>query len=87
MSKDVAKGSVRVVRSIGPHLSEAKILEDEMSNPIQPGDLAYTPLWRPGKVVKYALDYGLDIDGDGLSDLDQIINIIQSSGAGSRRLY
>ncbi|MGI6401793.1 MAG: hypothetical protein ACOX0A_06765 [Thermoguttaceae bacterium] len=81
MSKDVAKGSVRVVRSIGPHLSEAKILEDEMSNPIQPGDLAYTPLWRPGKVVKYALDYGLDIDGDGLSDLDQIINIIQSSGA------
>ncbi|MBR0226661.1 MAG: hypothetical protein IJL92_11460 [Thermoguttaceae bacterium] len=81
MDKEIAKGSVQVVRSLGEHLCEAKILEDEMSNPIQAGDLAYTPLWRPGKVIKYALDYGLDLDGDGLSDLDQIINIIQSSGA------
>jgi len=81
MDKDVPKGSVQVVRSLGDHLCEAKILEDEMSNPIMAGDLAYTPLWRPGKVIKYALDYGLDMDGDNLSDLDQIINIIQSSGA------
>ena len=81
MDKEVPKGSVQVVRSLGEHLCEAKILEDEMSNPISAGDLAYTPLWRPGKVIKYALDYGLDIDGDSLSDLDQIINIIQSSGA------
>lgn len=81
MDKEVPKGSVQVVRSLGEHLCEAKILEDEMSNPISAGDLAYTPLWRPGKVIKYALDYGLDMDGDNLSDLDQIINIIQSSGA------
>lgn len=81
MGTEVAKGSVQVVRSIGDHLCEAKILEDEMSNPIMPGDLVYTPLWRPGKKVKYALDYKLDIDGDGLSDLDQIMSIIQSSGA------
>ena len=81
MDKDVPKGSVQVVRCLGEHLCEAKILEDEMSNPISKGDLAYTPLWRPGKVIKYALDYGLDIDGDNLSDLDQIMNIIQSSGA------
>lgn len=81
MDDEVVKGSVQIVRCLGDHLCEAKILEDEMSNPIQVGDLAYTPLWRPGNVIKYALDYGLDIDGDGRSDLDQLINIIQSSGA------
>ncbi len=76
-----SKGSVQVVRAIGEHVCEAKILEDEMSNPIQQGDLVYTPLWRPGDVVRYALDYHLDINKDGLSDLDEIINLIQSSGA------
>ena len=75
------KGSVQVVRCIGDHLCEAKILEDEMSNPVQKGDLAYTPLWRPGKTIRYALAYNLDIDGDGVEDLDELINIIQSAGA------
>ena len=81
METEKVKGSVQVVRCIGDHLCEAKILEDEMSNPVQKGDLAYTPLWRPGKTIRYALAYNLDIDGDGLEDLDELINIIQSAGA------
>ena len=81
MTTDKAKGSVQVVRTLGDHLCEAKILEDEMSNPIQSGDLVYTPLWRPGKVIRYALDYKLDVDGDGFSDVSQLVNLIQSSGA------
>ena len=81
MTTDRAKGSVQVVRAINDRLCEAKILEDEMSNPIQSGDLVYTPLWRPGKVIRYALDYKLDVDGDGFSDVSQLVNLIQSSGA------
>lgn len=81
MNDSTAKGSVQVVRTIGEHLCEAKILEDEMSNPVKQGDLVYTPLWRPGEVVKYALDYRLDINGDGFSDLNELITLIRSSGA------
>ena len=81
VSKDRAKGSVQVVRTLGEHICVAKILEDEMSNPVMEGDLVYTPLWRPGKVIRYALDYRLDIDGDGLSDLDKIMGLLNSSGA------
>ncbi len=75
-----AKGSVQVVAALGPHECEARILEDEMSSPIMAGDLVYTPLWRPGETVRYALDYNLDINGDGRSDLDEIISLIQLAG-------
>lgn len=75
-----AKGSVQVVAALGPHECEARILEDEMSAPIMPGDLVYTPLWRPGETVRYALDYNLDINDDGRSDLDEIIGLIQLAG-------
>ena len=75
-----AKGSVQVVAAIGPHECEARILEDEMSSPIMPGDLVYTPLWRPGESIRYALDYNLDINGDDRSDLDEIIALIQLAG-------
>ncbi len=81
MQGAVAKGSVQVVRAIGEHVCEAKILEDQMSNPVQSGDLAYTPLWRPGEVIRYALDFHLDIDGDGRSDLAKLMMLIRSSGA------
>lgn len=81
MNDAVPKGSVQVVRSIGEHLCEAKILEDQMSNPVQQGDLVYTPLWRPGEVIRYALDFHLDIDGDGRSDLAKLMMLIRSSGA------
>lgn len=81
MNEEASKGSVQVVRNIGDHMCEAKILEDQMSNPVKEGDLVYTPLWRPGEVIKYALDYHLDINGDGFSDLNELITLIQSSGA------
>ncbi|MBQ4079528.1 MAG: hypothetical protein II596_02485 [Thermoguttaceae bacterium] len=75
-----AKAKVQVTRTLEEHVCEAKILEDDQNNPIQPGDLVFTPLWRPGEVYKYALDYRLDINGDGVSDLGEIYNMIQITG-------
>ncbi|MBQ6828969.1 MAG: hypothetical protein IJO46_13240 [Thermoguttaceae bacterium] len=74
------KGSVQVVKALGPHECEARILEDEIASPIMSGDLVYTPLWRPGETVRYALDFNLDVNGDGRSDLDEIIGLIQAAG-------
>ncbi len=81
MTDATAKGSVQVVRAIGDHVCEAKILEDEMSNPVREGDLVYTPLWRPGEVMRFALGFRLDKNKDGRSDLDEITTIIRSAGA------
>lgn len=75
-----AKASVQVTHSLEDHVCEAKILEDDPNNPIEPGDVVFTPLWQVGAVNKYALDYRLDIDGDGVSDLGEIYNAITIAG-------
>jgi len=75
------KGSIEVVRILDDHISEARIITDKMEDPVMPGDLVYTPLWSVGDTPMYALTYNLDINGDGISDLDTIINLIESSGS------
>ncbi len=75
-----AKASVQVTHSLEEHVCEAKIIEDDQNNPIEPGDIVFTPLWRPGDVNKYALDYRLDINEDGVSDLGELCNMIAISG-------
>lgn len=75
------KGSVEITRILGEHESEGRILTDEMNDPFIPGDLLYTPLWKTGDKIQVALDYFLDIDKDGQSDLDQLVNMVQTTGA------
>lgn len=75
-----AKASVQVTHSIEENVCHARILSDDPNNPIEPGDFVFTPLWRPGDIFRYALDYRLDINGDGVSDLGEIYNIIEISG-------
>ena len=76
-----SKGSIEVIRLLGEHEAEGRILSDEMLNPVLPGDLIFTPLWKQGDTIKFALDYFLDIDKDGKSDLDTLVNLIRSSGS------
>ena len=75
-----AKASVQVVQTLEEHVCQARIISDDNNNPIEPGDVVFTPLWRPGDIYRYALDYRLDINGDGVSDLGEIYNAIQISG-------
>ncbi len=75
-----SKGRVQVVRSLDAHTCEAKILEDDSTTPIQPGDLIYTSFWKPGEFENYALSCRLDVNGDNLSDLNELINLIESNG-------
>jgi hypothetical protein len=62
------KGKVEVTRIIDAHLSEAKIIEEDIYRPMAPGDLVYTPLWSPGRAEKFAVVGAIDLDGDGESD-------------------
>ena len=76
-----AKGTIEITRILGDHESEAKIIEDEMTSPIMTGDMIFTPLWKVGESVQFALGYDLDIDGDGKSDLNTIMDLINANGA------
>ena len=76
-----SKGSIEVTRVLREHLAEARIIADESSNPIMPGDLIFSPAWEPGQRVHFALAGLMDVDGDGRSDVDLVRNLIRSSGA------
>ncbi|GAB6165201.1 hypothetical protein JCM19992_12010 [Thermostilla marina] len=75
-----SKGSIEVIEIRGPHLAEARIIDDVISDPILPGDKVDTLIWAPGEHRRFALLNYIDIDGDGRYDQDELINIIRSNG-------
>jgi hypothetical protein len=75
-----AKGRLEVIRLLEPHLAECRILEDEIRNPILPGDKVFTPAWSPGQQLHFALNGTLDVDGDGTADNDEVRAIITVNG-------
>lgn len=81
VGREAPKGTVEVVRILGEHLCEARVVEDEVASPIMAGDLVYTPLWRAGQQVLFALTYNMDIDGDGKSDVETLKNLIEATGS------
>lgn len=80
VSKAGSKGKIEVTEILGDHLAEARIIEDSPSNPIIPGDQIHTVVWSPGQRQHFALTDGIDMDGDGKSDLQTVLSIIAMSG-------
>ena len=80
IARSERKGSIEITRILGGHLAEARILDDELTNPIIPGDVIYSPVFQPGTAVRFALTGIMDIDGDGQSDHDLIRNLIRING-------
>ncbi len=74
------KGEIEVTNLLGRHLAEARVLGDDNSNPIVRGDLIYTPAWRPGVFLHFAVAGFIDINGDGVEDRELLRNIIHSNG-------
>jgi hypothetical protein len=74
------KASIEVTQILGEHLAEARILEDNVGDPILPGDLIHTPIWTPGEHQRFALSDGMDVDGDGKSDTEIVRNLITMAG-------
>lgn len=74
------KGKIEITRILDEHLAEARILSDNLSNPIMPGDQVYSPAWHRGKQTHFALGGILDLDGDGKSDLVRAKEIIRLNG-------
>ena len=67
-----SKGAVEVIKVLGDHLAEARILDDSMDNPLLPGDIIYTPIWHAGRIEHFAFAGVMDINKDGQTD-DQVV--------------
>lgn len=77
------KGSIEVTRIIGDHMAEARILDDDNSRPISPGDPIYTPLWGAGRTEQFAFAGLIDIDNDGsyAGDRERLHELVEAAGA------
>jgi hypothetical protein len=78
--KATKKGSIEVTRVMGEHMSEARITEDDPTNPILTGDMVYSQVWHRGKKLRFALTGVIDIDNDGQSDMDLARQLIELNG-------
>lgn len=63
ITRDVSKASVEVMRILGPHRAEVRILDDILTDPIMAGDVIYSPIWKPGQKMRFALTAGMYLPG------------------------
>ncbi len=65
---------------LGDHLSSARVLDENLSNPIARDDKVYTPLWHKGDVLHFAILGNIDLDKDGTDDRQLVRDLITSRG-------
>ncbi len=89
LSEARSKGSIEVSQILGPNRAEARILETVITDPIQKGDLIYTPVWKPGQHPIFVLSGRMVVRGFGSRSLDDttreddmkdVINLILANG-------
>ena len=81
MSRDVAKASVEVMQILGEHRAEVRILDDILSDPIMAGDVVYSPIWKPGQKIRFALGAGVFLPSSGDEPgVEAMIWLIETNG-------
>jgi hypothetical protein len=75
------KAKIEVTRIIDGHLSEARILDEDLFRPIAEGDPIFTPLWSAGRTEYFAIVGRPDLDEDGDSDWELFHEIVENAGA------
>lgn len=74
------KGKIEVTRIKGPHLAEAKVIEEDLYRPMVSQDLIYTPIWDPGRTERVSVVGIIDFDNDGRSDREQFHQLMALAG-------
>ena len=80
VSKATPKARLQVTKIVDAHLSQAKATDLSPRNPIMTGDKIYSPAWRAGRSVGFALVGSMDVDGNFQDDTEMIRDLIQASG-------
>ncbi len=74
------KGKIEVTRIMGPHMAEARVIDEDLYRPIVSEDLIYTPIWSPGLIEKISVIGAIDLDHDGKSDREQFHQMMAVAG-------
>ncbi len=74
------KANLVVTRVVAERLCRAKVTNYDYRSTIVPGDKIYSPAWRPGRQVGFALVGMMDINADGKDDIEQVRELIRLSG-------
>ena len=81
IARDVSKASVEVTRILGPRRAEVRILDDILTDPIMVGDVVYSPIWKPGQKLRFALTAGMHLPGSGIhSGAEAVKQLIEMNG-------
>ena len=79
ISRDVSKASIEVKRILGPHRAEVRILDDILTDPIMVGDIVYSPIWKPGQKLRFALTAGMNLPG-AVAGSEAVRRLIELNG-------
>ncbi len=74
------KAKIEVTRVLDPHLSQARILSEDGSRPIQENDPIYSPVWSKGMKEYFSFVGVLDMNGDDKSDRELLHNVLATAG-------
>lgn len=77
--KDAHKATIEVTR-VDAFRAQARITEEDPTNPILSGDFILTATWDPGFSVPIALAGEFDLDGDIYDDTDKLVQMIKRNG-------
>lgn len=87
VSLHASKASIEIIRVLGPHRSEARIIIDQLVNPILVGDVIHSPIWDRGQKLRIALCAGMYMPNVGnpagdpsLGSLVDVRNMVIESG-------
>lgn len=75
------KASIEVTRVMEAHLSEARILTEDIYSPIMKGDPIYSPLWSAGHDEAFSFVGIVDLNGDKKDDRDLLQEMVATAGA------
>ncbi|MBA4016020.1 MAG: hypothetical protein C0483_02405 [Pirellula sp.] len=74
------KAKLEVTEILSDHLAECRIIEDDLRNPILPGDNIFTQMWAPGQRTRFAFAGKIDIDNNGSDDMDRVRAMVARAG-------
>ncbi len=79
-AKDQHKAKIEITEILGDHSARARVTEEDPKDPILTKDYVLTPTWDPGDSTPIALGGFFDLDGDGFSDREKLIQMIERNG-------
>ena len=73
------KADIQVLRIVGPHQAQARVVSDQLKDPILIDDLVHTPAWTPSRKLQFAIAGFFDLDGDSTNDQTRFKSILTAN--------